>query len=144
MAKNSALKGIKKLFEPSSDYSEDSSYETLELDNQEYVIEEQQQPRSMATDKKGSRITVIHPVSYNDAPLVGEPYRNGVPVIMNLTKLDSKDAKRFVDFAVGLTFGLYGHLEKVTEAVFLLSPQATAVESPEQLTDTGDFFVSHA
>ncbi|MDR2538469.1 MAG: cell division protein SepF [Bifidobacteriaceae bacterium] len=142
MPKNSAFKGIKKLFEPSPEYGDDSNYETLELANQEYIIEESAQPRSMTTDKRGNRITVIHPVSYNDAPLVGEPYRNGVPVIMNLSKLDSKDAKRFVDFAVGLAFGLYGHLEKVTEAVFLLSPQATAVESPEELSDTGDFFAT--
>ena len=69
-----------------------------------------------------TRIETVHPRSYNDARRIGEEYREGVPVIMNLSELDDADAKRIVDFAAGLVFGLRGSIERVTNKVFLLSP----------------------
>ncbi len=68
------------------------------------------------------RIQTIKPRTYNDARLIGEAFRQGVPVIMNLTEMAEGDAKRLVDFSAGLAFGLHGSLERVTTAVFLLSP----------------------
>ena len=68
------------------------------------------------------RIQTIKPRSYNDARLIGEAFRAGVPVIMNLTEMSDADAKRLVDFSAGLSFGLHGSIERVTTAVFLLSP----------------------
>ncbi len=69
-----------------------------------------------------SRIETVHPRSYNDARRIGEDYRDGVPVIMNLSELDDSDAKRIIDFAAGLVFGTRGSIERVTNKVFLLSP----------------------
>jgi cell division inhibitor SepF len=69
-----------------------------------------------------SRIETIHPRSYNDARRIGEAYREGVPVIMNLTELEDPDAKRIIDFAAGLVFGMRGSIERITNKVFLLSP----------------------
>jgi cell division inhibitor SepF len=69
-----------------------------------------------------SRITTIHPRTYNDAKAIGESFREGVPVIMNLTDMGDADAKRLVDFSAGLIFGLRGSIERVTSKVFLLSP----------------------
>ncbi len=69
-----------------------------------------------------SRITTLHPRSYNDAKPVGSYFRQGIPVIMNLTELNDIDARRIVDFAAGLTFGLNGRIERITSKVFLLSP----------------------
>lgn len=68
------------------------------------------------------RIQTIKPRSYNDARLIGEAFRQGVPVIMNLTEMSDADAKRLVDFSAGLSFGLHGSIERVTTSVFLLSP----------------------
>ena len=68
------------------------------------------------------RIQTIKPKSYNDARLIGEAFRQGVPVIMNLTEMTDADAKRLVDFSAGLSFGLHGSIERVTTSVFLLSP----------------------
>src|SRR5690606_27340539 len=68
------------------------------------------------------RIQTIKPRSYNDARLIGEAFRQGVPVIMNLTEMSDGDAKRLVDFSAGLSFGLHGSIERVTTSVFLLSP----------------------
>ena len=88
-----------------------------------------------------ARITTIHPHTYNDARRIGEEYREGVPVIMNLTEMDDTDAKRIVDFAAGLVFGLHGTIERVTNKVFLLSPANVEVgaEARAQLAQTGFF-----
>ena len=87
------------------------------------------------------RITTIHPHTYNDARRIGEEFREGVPVIMNLTEMDDGDAKRIVDFAAGLVFGLHGTIERVTNKVFLLSPANVEVgaEARAQLAQTGFF-----
>ncbi len=68
------------------------------------------------------RITTIHPRSFNDARRIGEDFRAGTPVIMNLSEMDDSDARRIVDFSAGLALGLHGSLERVTRGVFLLSP----------------------
>ena len=73
------------------------------------------------------RITTIHPRTYNEAKTIGESFRGGTPVIMNLTDMDDADAKRLVDFAAGLVFGLHGTIERVTNKVFLLSPANVSV-----------------
>ncbi|MBU4335240.1 MAG: cell division protein SepF [Actinobacteria bacterium] len=75
------------------------------------------------------RITTIHPRSYNDARKIGEAFRDGTPVIINLTDMDDADAKRLVDFSAGLIFGLHGAIERVTAKVFLLSPADVEVTS---------------
>lgn len=81
------------------------------------------------------RIQTIKPRSYNDARLIGEAFRQGVPVIMNLTEMTDADAKRLVDFSAGLSFGLHGSIERVTTSVFLLSPAHVEIgidEEPQQ------------
>ena len=89
-----------------------------------------------------NRITTIHPRTYNEAKNIGESFRDGVPVIMNLTDMDDSDAKRLVDFAAGLVFGLHGSIERVTSKVFLLSPahvEVAAEESEAPATARGFF-----
>ena len=78
-----------------------------------------------------SRITTIHPRTYNEAKTIGENFRDGVPVIMNLTDMGDADAKRLVDFAAGLVFGLHGSIERVTSKVFLLSPETVEVNAED-------------
>jgi cell division inhibitor SepF len=78
-----------------------------------------------------NRISTIHPRTYNEAKNIGESFRGGTPVIMNLTDLDDADAKRLVDFAAGLVFGLHGSIERVTSKVFLLSPAHVEVTANE-------------
>lgn len=70
-----------------------------------------------------NEILTVHPTEYRDAPTIAESFRNGVPVIINLSRMTESDAKRLVDFASGLTMGLHGHIERVTNKVFLLSPE---------------------
>ena len=87
------------------------------------------------------RITTIHPRTYNEAKIIGESFREGTPVIMNLTDMDDSDAKRLVDFAAGLIFGLHGTIERVTNKVFLLSPAnvEVAAEDKVRMAESGFF-----
>ena len=74
-----------------------------------------------------TRIVTIHPTAYSDAVTIGEAFRDGTPVIINLTDMGEEEARRLVDFAAGLTFGLHGVIERVTNRVFLLSPATVEV-----------------
>jgi cell division inhibitor SepF len=78
------------------------------------------------------RITTLHPRTYNEAKTIGLQFRGGTPVIMNLSEMDDSDAKRLVDFAAGLTFGLHGSIERVTPKVFLLSPHNVSVTAADK------------
>lgn len=88
-----------------------------------------------------SRIVSVRPRSYNEARAIGENFRDGIPVIMNLSDMESGEDKRLVDFAAGLIFGLRGNIERVSSQVFLLCPANLVVgpEDKERLA-TGGFF----
>jgi cell division inhibitor SepF len=89
--------------------------------------------RAVSVEEEQSyRITTLHPTTYNEARTIGEHFRENVPVIMNLTEMDESDAKRLVDFAAGLAFGLRGSIERVTNRVFLLSPANVSVTAEDK------------
>ena len=88
-----------------------------------------------------SHVLRLHPRTYNEARTIGEHFREGTPVIMNLTEMVDSDAKRLVDFAAGLIFGLRGSIERVTNKVFLLSPANVEVtaEDKARIAERGFF-----
>ena len=91
-----------------------------------------------------SRITTMHPTSYVEARAIGEAYREGTPVIINLTEMANADAKRVVDFAAGLAFALRGSMDRVTNKVFLLSPPDTEVTAEDRRRIAeGGLFLRH-
>jgi cell division inhibitor SepF len=97
------------------------------------------EPAPQTTDL--ARITTLHPRTYNEARTIGEHFREGTPVIMNLTEMVDSDAKRLVDFAAGLIFGLRGGIERVTNKVFLLTPANVEVtaEDKARIAERGFF-----
>lgn len=91
-----------------------------------------------------SRITTLHPSSYLEARAIGEAYREGTPVIINLTEMGNADARRLVDFAAGLAFALRGSMDRVTNKVFLLSPPDVEVTAEERRRIAeGGLFLRH-
>lgn len=100
-----------------------------------------QAPAPVSPVAELSRITTLHPRTYNEARSIGENFRDGVPVIMNLSEMDDADAKRLVDFAAGLVFATRGTIERVTAKVFLLSPPnvSVAAEEKERIVQGGFF-----
>jgi cell division inhibitor SepF len=127
---------------PSTPTSGTTSYPTR--DNLALAPQVQLRERAVVAEKADERryqITTLHPTTYNEARTIGEHFRDGVPVIMNLTEMAEADAKRLVDFAAGLAFGLRGTMERVTNRVFLLSPanvQVTA-EDKARIAEGGFF-----
>ena len=93
-------------------------------------------PRGMAEIfEAGSplaKITTLRPKDYSEARTIGERFREGTPVIMDLVTMDNADAKRIVDFAAGLAFALRGSFDKVATKVFLLSPADIDVTAEER------------
>jgi cell division inhibitor SepF len=88
-----------------------------------------------------ARITTLHPRTYNEARAIGEHFREGTPVIINLTEMVDSDARRLVDFSAGLIFGLRGSIDRVTNKVFLLSPAnvEVAAEDKARIAERGFF-----
>ena len=114
------------------------SYSTR--DNLALAPQTQVHQRTVEEDQR-YQITTLHPTTYREARTIGEHFRDGVPVIINLTEMDEGDARRLVDFAAGLAFGLRGTIERVTNRVFLLSPanvQVTA-EDKAKIAEGGFF-----
>jgi cell division inhibitor SepF len=74
-----------------------------------------------------NEILTVHPKQYKDAQIIAENFREGIPVIINLSQMTDADARRLIDFAGGLSQGLYGKIERVTSKVFLLSPSHVSV-----------------
>lgn len=112
------------------DYSDDN-----DAPEGDHVQEAQVTPISQAASHSGQglrRITTVHPRTYTDAKAIGEAFRGGTPVIMNLSDMTDGEAKRLVDFSAGLIFGLRGTIERVTNKVFLLSPATVEVASQRQ------------
>ena len=112
---------------------------------EEHRRPERHEDRRVARSSEASsdlyRIETVTPRTYNDARTVGEHYRSGVPVIMNLSEIDDDDAKRLVDFAAGLVFAVHGSINRVTAKVFLLSPENVEVtDEDRQRNAAGGFY----
>ena len=122
-------------------HSRGSEYEHTEAGRPTPVASLAERRRPTAVVAELSRITTLHPRTYNEARTIGENFREGVPVIMNLSEMDDADAKRLVDFAAGLVFAVRGTIERVTAKVFLLSPPnvSVAAEDKQRIAEGGFF-----
>lgn len=88
-------------------------------------------PTRNAASADMNEILTVHPRHYKDARVIAESFREGIPVIINLSQMTESEARRLVDFASGLSQGLYGKIERVTSKVFLLSPAHVAVSGEQ-------------
>ena len=123
-------------------YDDDYSEGT---DSQEaWVTDPRVKVASDTAEEKGRRIGTVTPDSFRDARLIGELFREGVPVIVNLTAMEAGDAKRVVDFAAGLIFGLRGSIERVSTRVFLLTPANTEIVNGDPAQHRTDGFFNQS
>lgn len=100
-------------------------------------------PGPLHEPERRYHITTLHPTTYREARTIGEHFRDGTPVIMNLTEMDEADARRLVDFGAGLAFGLRGNMERVTNRVFLLSPANVHVTAEDKAKIAEGGFFQH-
>ena len=109
-------------------------------------LRKHQQVQPTTPQAEMNEILTVHPRQYRDAQVIAESFREGVPVIINLSQMSDGDARRLIDFASGLSQGLYGKIERVTSKVFLLSPAHVVVsgEAGEADGDVDASFFTHA
>ena len=127
-------------YDESADAVEAEPQQRAEYAAAAYVIDQRIEPVP-PRQVELARITTLHPRTYNEARTIGEHFREGTPVIMNQTEMVDSDARRLVDFAAGLIFGLRGSIDKVTNKVFLLSPANVEVtaEDKARIAERGFF-----
>ncbi|MFF9054725.1 cell division protein SepF [Streptomyces erythrochromogenes] len=121
------------------DYAE-AAHGSVAGPGDQWVTDPRVKVASESAVEHGRRIATVTPDGFRDARGIGELFRDGVPVIVNLSSMDPTDAKRVVDFAAGLTFGLRGSIERVATRVFLLTPADTQIVSGESGGRSRDFF----
>ncbi len=87
------------------------------------------------------KMQIVEPRTFSEAQAIADKFKQGIPVIMNLTMTDQDLAKRLLDFASGLTYGLNGGLQKVSDKVFMLTPANVDVSDAQRavLRDRGLF-----
>lgn len=98
------------------------------------------QPELIDEPASSYNIITLQPRSYSEARKVGEYYREGNPVIINLDDMEESERKRLVDFASGLVFGLHGRIERISLKVFLLSPANVSVSNEDKTAAQASFF----
>lgn len=79
-----------------------------------------------------ARFHLVHPAAFNDAQEVGDKFREGYSVLINLQAAEPELSRRLVDFASGLAYGLGGSMKPVAEKVFLLTPAGVQVSAEER------------
>ena len=103
---------------PSRDFDPSQARRTAERD------ESGVQPRPQRTSGGNVEPTTVRPRRFDQAQEVADKFKDGQPVIMNLEGSDREVARRLIDFASGLCYGLDGSMEKVANGVYLLKPPA--------------------
>lgn len=104
------------------------------------VIEHSTSSTVSAPVENAYHIISLQPRSYSEARQVGEAFRDGNPVIINLDDMEEAERKRLVDFASGLVFGHFGRIERVSSKVFLLSPANVNVSNEDRTSAQAQFF----
>ena len=84
------------------------------------------------TPMPAAKVQTVAPTSFQDAQEIGDRYKAGMPVIVNLQAVDRDLMRRIIDFASGLTYGLGGEMEKAADRVFLLTPTNVEVSAEEK------------
>ncbi|WP_214326491.1 cell division protein SepF [Nonomuraea sediminis] len=98
---------------------------------EEYMPATERAAKRWRSTVEPSRIVMVQPLKYNDAPMIGQHFREGQTVIMDVTGMPMPEATRMVDFAAGLAYGCEGRIERIADRVFLLAPAHVEIETSE-------------
>jgi cell division inhibitor SepF len=84
------------------------------------------------TPVHGAKVHVVAPSRFADAQEIGDRFKNGQPVIVNLQGNEPGLSRRMIDFCSGVTYALSGSMDKVADQVFLLTPSNVEVTAEEK------------
>jgi cell division inhibitor SepF len=137
--------------------AEEEDYEDYHYDDPDEEEIEERRPRSLSARDTGSpagavaasdggggavvrampsrqspRVHLVQPKEFNDAQEIGDKFRDGYCVLMNLQSANAELGRRLIDFASGLAYGLGGSMQPAAERVFLISPSGVEVSAEER------------
>ncbi|RBP68310.1 cell division inhibitor SepF [Alkalibaculum bacchi] len=79
------------------------------------------------TAEKNSKVLVVEPVLFNDAPVICDNLKKNKTVVVNLEKADFEEGRKIFDFLNGAVYALDGTIQKISENVFILAPNTVDV-----------------
>jgi cell division inhibitor SepF len=101
-------------------------------------------PVSEESTSVANQIVNVAPRSFNEAKQIGEEFRAGHAVIMNLQEIDDETSRRLIDYASGLVHGLEGKMERVSHKVFVISPRNMDVRDLARMSTANDGFFNQS
>ncbi|MFZ9706402.1 MAG: cell division protein SepF [Ilumatobacteraceae bacterium] len=134
---------------PAQDLEDD--YDDYDDEYEEEAVEEESAPTRRGRARDDSGVTVrgpvgqppaktvkpletasvepvtLKPTNFGHCKEIGERFKSGQPVIMNMIATDPDEGRRIIDFASGLTFALNGSLERISRGVFRLTPNGVRI-----------------
>jgi cell division inhibitor SepF len=119
---------------PSRDFDPSQARRAAERDRDESSTVSLRPSRTTARPG-GNEPTTVRPRRFDQAQEVADRFKEGLPVIMNLEGADREVARRLIDFASGLCYGLDGSMEKVANGVYLLKPAASRGSRHDEYDD---------
>lgn len=145
-----------------SDYEEEapkpvkkavSKKESTYLDDDDEAEEQEKKSRfkpvkgkviPMRTNNKGMEVCVIKPSTVEDGREISDTLLSGRAVILNLEGLQVSIAQRIIDFTSGACYSINGNLQKVSNYIFIITPESVDISGDFQdlLSGTGNFDVS--
>jgi FtsZ-interacting cell division protein YlmF len=121
------------LVEYTSDVDETPAPEPQEPDNVTPL--DRHRPR-VVSSRRMDEIAHMKPHTFmHEAPSIAERYREGTPILINMTDMPTAEAQRLIDFCGGLAAGLEGEFTRSDSKVFLLTPATVKVVNDEDQED---------
>jgi cell division inhibitor SepF len=96
------------------------------------VVEPLTDTGSVSDSSSDFSMHVVTPRSFNDAQQVADEFKRSKPVIINLQSSDRELSKRLIDFSSGMTYALGGGMQRISQGIFLLTPQNVDVSAEEK------------
>lgn len=90
--------------------------------NRAPVKEQKAKPAPQAPSSGNVKMIVYHPVSFEDTKNIIDSMKNGKPVVVNITEIDTASAIRILDFLSGAAYAIDGNMCKVSNGIFIVSP----------------------
>lgn len=89
----------------------------------------------------GMEVCVIRPKSMEDAREITETLLAECTVVLNMEGLDLDVAQRIIDFSSGSCYAIHGNLQKISNYIFIITPESVDVSGDFQEILSGAFDV---
>ena len=107
--------------------------EEYEDENQEVEVEEEDNKKNKLWDRKSSKVVTLpqqqqirmvisQPTTFDQAEDICDLLKDKQSVIVNLEYVNKDVARRIIDVVSGAVHALDGHIQKVSNSIFLIAP----------------------